>query len=273
MKFILFAALAAYVVAAVHAILAFVKKRRALERVSMFALWLGFATHTAWLIVDWVEGGHYPLFHWGETLSFLAWTLTVTHLLAFYRYHARALSCFTLPLVALLTLIASVSGENSFLSASALTSGGGAWLFPVHTTLLLFAYASFFVVFAASVMYLLQERELKMKTFTPIFHRLPSLTTMDDISRAAVAIGWTLLTLGILSGMIWSAARDGRIWHNDPKEIFAALTWLLYLGLVYYRYTARWRGRRAAWIGVAGFALVLCTFLGTRLMGGYHVFN
>jgi len=51
------------------------------------------------------------------------------------------------------------------------------------------------------------------------------------------------------------------------------LTWLLYFLLIVYRSTARWRGRKAAWMGVAGFALVLCTFFGARLMGGYHVFG
>ena len=40
---------------------------------------------------------------------------------------------------------------------------GASWLFPMHTTLLTFAYAAFFVVFVASIMYLLQERELKLK--------------------------------------------------------------------------------------------------------------
>jgi ABC-type transport system involved in cytochrome c biogenesis permease subunit len=73
--------------------------------------------------------------------------------------------------------------------------------------------------------------------------------------------------------MIWSSSRSGRVWHNDPKEIFALLTWLLYFVLAVYRSTANWRGRRAAWLGVAGFALVLCTFFGARLLGGYHVFG
>jgi ABC-type uncharacterized transport system permease subunit len=125
----------------------------------------------------------------------------------------------------------------------------------------------------ASVMYLLQERELKLKTFSAIFHRLPSLATVNELATTAAALGLTLLTLGIASGMLWSSARDGRIWHNDPKEIFALLTWLLYLLLIIYRSTAGWRGRRAAWIGVAGFGLVLCTFFGARLLGGYHVFG
>jgi ABC-type uncharacterized transport system permease subunit len=189
-----------------------------------------------------------------------------------YRYHARPLGAFTLPLVSLLIFIAIIirsapadRAEASILQAS--------WLFPVHTTLLLFAYGAFFVVFLASIMYLLQERELKLKTFSAIFHRLPSLTTVNEIATSSAAIGLTLLTVGIATGMVWASSRDGRLWHNDPKEIFAALTWLLYVFLILYRSTSSWRGRKAAWMGVAGFVLVLLTFFGTRLMGGYHVFG
>jgi ABC-type uncharacterized transport system permease subunit len=138
---------------------------------------------------------------------------------------------------------------------------------------LIFAYAAFFLVFIASIMYLMQERELKLKTFSAVFHRLPSLTTINDIATTTVGVGWTLLTLGILTGMIWSSSRDNHLWHNDPKEIFAALTWLLYLLLILYRASAGWRGRRAAWMGVVGFVLVLCTFFGARLLGSYHVFG
>ena len=273
MKPLLLSALAAYVVAAIHGILAFVNKRRAFERVSLAALTVGFALHTTSLIIDWVQDGHYPLFGIRETLSFLAWTLACTYGVMLYRYRTLvALGSLTLPLIAVLTFFASVSQAN-LESESSLTGSSAAWLFPVHTTLLLFAYASFFVVFAASVMYLLQERELKLKTFSGIFHRLPSLSTVNEIATSAAGVGFTLLTLGLLVGMVWSSSRDGRLWHNDPKEVFAVLTWLLYLGLIYYRSTSKWRGRSAAWLGVAGFVLVLCTFFGARLLGGYHVFG
>ena len=94
---------------------------------------------------------------------------------------------------------------------------------------------------------------------------------MDDIGQTAAGIGFALLSLGIVTGVVWSSARTGTVWHNDPKEIFAVLTWLLYLTMIHYR--AQWRGRRAAWAGVAGFCLVLCTFLGAVLLGGYHVFG
>ena len=272
MRSLLLAVLAAYVVAAIHAVLAFINKRRALQRVSEFAMAAGFLLHTVALAADWVIDGHYPLFYLRETLSFLAWTLVASYSLILYRYRARPLGTFILPLVSLLVFIAVVT--RSVIDSSTKTIAVRAtWLFPVHTTLLFFAYAAFFVVFVASVMYLLQERALKLKTFGAIFHRLPSLTTVNEIATSSTAIGLTLLTVGIATGMLWASSRDGRLWHNDPKEIFAALTWLLYVSLIVYRSTAGWRGRRAAWIGVAGFALVLCTFFGARMMGGYHVFG
>lgn len=271
MNYLLLTALVAYVNAAVHAILAFAYKRRSVERVALVSLALGFAAHTAALVHDWIQDGHYPLFGLRETLSFLAWTLVVAYALAHFRYGLKALGTFLMPLVAFLVTAAMLVQTTTSARAGTVTAGVAAWLFPIHTTLLIFAYASFFVVFAASAMYLWQERELKLKTFSALFHRLPSLTTVDDIGSTAAGIGFTLLSLGIVTGVIWSSQRSGRIWNNDPKEVFALLTWLLYLTMIHYR--TQWRGRKSAIVGVAGFGLVLFTFLGTRFMGGYHVFG
>lgn len=233
---------------------------------------VGFLLHTTALIADWVIYGEYPLFYAHKTLSFLGWTLIASYGLVLYRYGARQLGIVTLPLVSFLVFAAIITRSEAESSAEAVGISASR-LFPLHASLLFFAYAAFFVVFVASIMYLMQERELKLKKFSAIFHRLPSLTTVNDIATSSAAIGLTLLTVGIATGMLWSSSRNGRLWHNDPKEIFAALTWLLYLCLILYRSTSGWRGRRAAWMGVIGFILVLFTFLGARLMGGYHVFG
>lgn len=272
MRSLLLAVLAAYIIAAIHAVLAFVNKRKTLQVVALWSLAAGFVLHTAALLADWIIDGHYPLFYLRETLSFLGWALAATYAIVLYRYRTQAVGAFILPLVSGLVFVAALirPDSNSAISESGVSS---TWLFPIHTTLLIFAYAAFFLVFLASSMYLFQERALKHKTFGAGFHRLPSLSTVNEIASSSALIGVTCLTLGIATGMIWSSARNGRVWHNDPKEIFAALTWLLYVGLIIYRSTAKWRGRRAAWLGVAGFALVLFTFFGARLMGGYHVFG
>ena len=270
MKSLLLAVLAAYLIAAIHSMLAFANKRRSVQRVAEWCMAAGFVLHTADLIADWVIDGHYPLFFLRETLSFLAWALVAAYALILYRYRAQALGVFIMPLISVLTFVALLVKTGP---ADAPAGFSTTWLFPIHTTLLIFAYAAFFIVFMASVMYLLLERELKLKTFGAIFHRLPSLSTVNQLATTSAIFGLTLLTLGIATGMLWSSSRDGRIWHNDPKEIFALLTWLLYFLLLIYRSSSNWRGRNAAWLGVAGFALVLCTFFGTRLLGGYHVFG
>lgn len=271
MKPFLYVALTGYVIAAIHAVLAFVNKRRSAERIAFYSVVVGFAAHTGALVVDWVSDGHYPLFSTPEALSFLAWTLVLAYWLVTYKYPLRALGALLLPVVSVLVFVSQVVRGSATLAASRVTDGGAAWLFPVHTTFLLFGYASFFVAFSASVMYLWQERELRLKKFSAIFHRLPSLNTVDDVGSTAASVGFTLLTLGIVTGVIWSQARTGRMFHNDWTEMFALLTWVLYLTMLHYR--VQWRGRRAAWLGVAGFTLVLCTFVGAVALGGFHVFR
>src|SRR5436190_2621826 len=224
LKALLLAVLAAYFVAAIHSVLAFVNKRRALRRVSDLSLIIGFVLHTTALIGDWALDGRYPLLSLRETLCFLAWTVVAAYGVVRYRYGASALGVIALPLVSVLVFVSIMIRSGPTIALEQISSSSARWLFPTHTTLLAFAYAAFFVVFVASVMYLLQERELKLKTFSAIFHRLPSLTTVNDIASASATIVLTLLTLGIATGMLLSTSRDGRIWHNDPKEITAALT-------------------------------------------------
>src|ERR1700716_2622158 len=107
MRSLLLAVLAAYVFSAIHSVLAFLNKRRALQRVSEWAMAAGFVLHTAALIADWGIDGHYPLFYPRETLSFLAWTLVAAYGLVLYKYRARPLGTITLPLVSLLVFVAA----------------------------------------------------------------------------------------------------------------------------------------------------------------------
>src|SRR3954470_12749564 len=131
MKPLLLMTLAAYVVAAVHYVVAFMHKRRSSERVAFVSLAAGFALHTASIITDWVEDGHYPLFGLRETFSFLAWTLVVAYLmtLVLTRYRTLALGSFTLPLVSVLTFIAMMARDKPARASSAITeSAGAAWI-------------------------------------------------------------------------------------------------------------------------------------------------
>ena len=120
-------------------------------------------------------------------------------------------------------------------------------------------------------MYLLQEHYLKRKILGAMFHRLPSLDTLDDINYRCLAVGFPLLTAAIISGAIWAKAVWGEYWSWEPKQTWSLITWFVYAALLHGRLTTGWRGRRAAILAIAGFCVILFTYLGVNLLlPGHH---
>ena len=74
-------------------------------------------------------------------------------------------------------------------------------------------------------------------------------------------VGFGFLTLAIVTGLLWSHSAHGRYWSWSAKEWSALIAWVIYVALLLARRRSGWGGRQAALIGVAGFAVVLFTFL------------
>jgi cytochrome c-type biogenesis protein CcsB len=102
---------------------------------------------------------------------------------------------------------------------------------------------------------------------------LPDANTLDRITYKTIAIAFPLLTLMIAAGAYWANRTWGSYWSWDPKETWAAITWLVYAGYLHMRVTRGWRGRRAAYFAILGFAVVMFTFFGvTYLLPGLHAY-
>jgi cytochrome c-type biogenesis protein CcsB len=102
---------------------------------------------------------------------------------------------------------------------------------------------------------------------------LPTSEALDRITYKTIGIGFPLLTLMIAAGAYWANRTWGSYWSWDPKETWAAITWLVYAGYLHMRVTRGWRGRRAAYFAILGFAVVMFTFFGvTYLLPGLHAY-
>jgi len=102
---------------------------------------------------------------------------------------------------------------------------------------------------------------------------LPDADGLDRITYKTVCIAFPLLTLMIAAGAYWANRAWGSYWNWDPKETWAAITWLVYAGYLHMRITRGWRGRRAAYFAILGFAVVMFTFFGvTYLLPGLHAY-
>jgi cytochrome c-type biogenesis protein CcsB len=102
---------------------------------------------------------------------------------------------------------------------------------------------------------------------------LPSAEALDRITYKTICIAFPLLTLMIAAGAYWANRTWGSYWNWDQKEVWAAITWLIYAGYLHMRITRGWRGRRAAYFAILGFVVVMFTFFGvTYLLGGLHAY-
>jgi cytochrome c-type biogenesis protein CcsB len=95
--------------------------------------------------------------------------------------------------------------------------------------------------------------------------------TVETVLTRTISFGFLFLTLGILTGAVWANSAWGTYWSWDPKETWSLVTWLVYAVFLHCRFVRGWRGRRAAWISIVGFASVLFTYYGVNfLLSGLH---
>ncbi|GIP58157.1 c-type cytochrome biogenesis protein CcsB [Paenibacillus sp. FSL W8-0186] len=95
---------------------------------------------------------------------------------------------------------------------------------------------------------------------------------LDEISYRSIAIGFPVFTLGALVfAMIWAQQAWGRFWGWDPKEVWALITWLFYSVYLHLRLSRGFHGRKASWLAVLGFLVVMFTLVGVNLIiAGLH---
>jgi cytochrome c-type biogenesis protein CcsB len=264
-----FAAIAFYIIATAGYLIFFIQpERKPIASAALWAAFLGFGAHFIYFSLRWSESGRIPVTNFFEAISAFGMGIILVFLIMELRYRIPALGTFMLPLVLLLMAPAAITsreiaGLNPILKS--------VWL-GIHTSLALLGDAAFAFAFIVSVMYLLQEWQLKHKQLGVIFHRLPPLDVMDTISYRALSIGWPLFTLGMITGSIWAESAWGSYWSWQPKETASLLVWLLYLALLHLR-TLGWRGRRMAYLSIAGFLFVLVSFYVVSRIGvGKHTF-
>ena len=254
-------ALAFYAIGALHVLLHALTRRRLLTSWTAVATLGGFVLHTASLTQRWTEAGHFPALGLHDGSSFLAWATVLVFLMVYVRTREEVLGLAIYPAVFVLALVASLAAPAAQRPEPVLRSV----FLPLHTTLAVFGYAALFLAAAMSVLYLVQERELKSRTPHTFYYLGASLERCDTISAASASVGFGFLTLAILTGVLWNRAVHGTYWSWDAKGWSALLAWVIYVALLVARYRTGWGGRRAALAGIAGFAAVVVTFVSISL--------
>ncbi len=103
---------------------------------------------------------------------------------------------------------------------------------------------------------------------------VPKQDVLDDVTYRMIAVGWPLLTGGIITGAVWANSAWGTYWSWDPKETWSLITWFVYAVYLHARYVRGWKGTQMAVISAVGFLAVIFTYLGVNLvLSGLHSYG
>jgi ABC-type uncharacterized transport system permease subunit len=191
-----------------------------------------------------VEGIHFAM----SVVSLLA---CAVYLVMRRRYRIDVVGAFVAPL-ALTFLLAS-----RLVAATEPAQRYRSTILPVHVTVNLLGYALFSLAFAAAVAYLQKEKRLKQKRLVGLFSRLPALDALDRAEHRFLLAGFPLLTIGILTGTYWAHEVEAGSATDIARAVLGYTTWLLFAAVLCLRAVAGWRGRRAAYGTIAGFAFAV----------------
>jgi cytochrome c-type biogenesis protein CcsB len=226
-----------------------------------------------------------PWGNWFDSFSLFAFLTALVFLLIKRRAHMPLVGIFILPwvLVALTAawlkpfLLPGAPTESLFSLVLAARRPGppppafeSLWMV-VHIPFIFAAYAAFGNAFGVGLAYVIQERQIKSRRPSELMFRLPSLEELDrlifEILRAALPV----FAIGVLLGSAWAHQAWGRWWGWDAKEIWSLAVGAVYGGYFLFR-AAGWRGRRSAYLSMAGFAATLFTYVGVNFISRLHGF-
>jgi ABC-type uncharacterized transport system permease subunit len=255
-----FVAIGAYLVASLLYVGTFVKAPSWVQRAARWVLVFAFVTHGVDISLRGVGGVH-PGTSVREALGFLSWIVSGAYLYLSRREGMSVVGAFVSPvsLIVLATARLSPSGEP----VPGLSTVGR-----LHIALATIGVAIFALATAVSLLYLVQERNLKKQIFDGVvFKQSAPLDTLDRIAHRLVLLGFPIFTLSMMLGAFWASQRE----HGFERIEYpiAIITWIAFGSLIAGRTVRGWRGKRAAVTTVLGFVaalLVLGIYLARRAM-------
>lgn len=220
----------------------------------LFALWkrpliyVGLVIQVAYIISRGAELGRLPLVGPHDTISFLAASMAafaIPFAFALNQEQRRDFIGVISAVAAIFTVFALTAKQHNSPLPPILKT---IW-FECHVVLAFMSY-SLFGVAAVLGYFSLRDRA----------------AVMDGLQYRAILIGYCLFTLSMIFGGIWAYLAWGTYWVWTPKELWTSISWAFYSFYLHARLRQWWMGRPMAYLSIAGFAVVLFTYLGVSLL-------
>lgn len=199
-------------------------------------------------------------FGFAVALSMMTWLAVAFYWIESFYARMEGLQMLGLPLAAVCGLLPwLLPGQHEIANAASLT-------FRLHFLMAMLAYSLFTLAALHAILMAVTEKRLHRGRLTPLFAGLPPLLTMEALLFRLIHIAFGLLTLTLVSGVVFSEHLFGKALPFNHKTVFALLSWLIFGALLIGRHRYGWRGRTALRWTLAGFAVLLLAYVGSRFV-------
>ena len=222
----------------------------------------GLAIFFAFILGMWISLERPPLKTMGETRLWYSFFLPLAGIIVYSRWRYKWILSFSTVLS--LVFICVNLFKPGIHSKALMPALQSPWFAP-HVIVYMFSYA---MLGAATLMavYLLLFKRFPVKP-----GMTESMEVDMDITDNLVYVGLAFLTIGMLFGALWAKEAWGHYWAWDPKETWAAITWLCYLVYVHFRKAQPARWRAACWILLFSFVCLQICWWGINYLPSAHI--
>jgi len=199
-------------------------------------------------------------FGFSAALSLILWLAIALYWVESLYARMDGLQMLGLPLAAVCVML------PAFFPGQHVVANAGSAAFRAHFLIAMFAYGLFTLAALHAILMAVAERRLHRGRLSPLFTGLPPLLTMEALLFRLIHVAFVLLTLTLISGVIFSETLFGKAMTFNHKTVFAILSWLIFAALLAGRHMRGWRGRIALRWTLAGFATLLLAYVGSRFV-------
>jgi ABC-type uncharacterized transport system permease subunit len=199
-------------------------------------------------------------FSFSFALSLMLWLAVLFYWVESFRSRMDGLQPMVLPLAALAALAPALFPQLREVA------NAGAWGFQLHFLTAMLAYSLFTLSALHAVFMGFAERKLHQRAVTKSLASLPPILTMEALLFRMILVAFCLLTLALVSGVMFSEAIFGKAVMFDHKTLFAFASWGIFAALLVGRRVYGWRGRIALRWTLAGFMVLFLAYIGSRFV-------
>ena len=133
------------------------------------------------------------------------------------------------------------------------------YILGLHVLSALIGYSAFSIAAVYGLLYLFQYNNLKSKKVSIFFEKLPNLEHLEQLTRYSMKLGFILLSVAIVIGMLWLPVAIDNYSFLDPKVFGTVIIWVLYaIGLFLMR-GGRGSGRQVMRFAIMAYFITICS--------------